>query len=101
MKFFAALLLCTIALFLVQPIFASHANKKCIKTCCPESGRDKKECPKSCNPFFTCIYCQYLPAKNILIKEVVYNSTSKHQKDFDANILKGYYAVCWHPPNRF
>src|SRR5438045_2751510 len=100
MRFWAAILLLNISFFLVQPVFPSQSENKCIKNCCPESSKDKKECPKNCNPFFTCIYCQYIVTDNVKIKAVSYNTSIKHFNGLQSSILIGYVSTCLHPPDK-
>ncbi len=100
MKFLTAiLLLISMAFFLVQPVFALYFKSNCIRNCCPESTNNKKECPKNCNPLFTCIYCQYIPAKTIHVKNQVALIKSKQNTFYDSLIYAGYTTSCWHPPN--
>lgn len=99
MKFWAAILLLNIIFFFVQPVFASAYQNNTTDRCCPESNKEKKECPKNCNPFSMCMYCQYVPAKNIKIIKPEFIFFIKHHNDVNVNIVSGYRWPCWHPPN--
>jgi hypothetical protein len=83
--------------FLVQPVFAEAKKEKPDK-CCPLRSKDKNECPKNCNPFFTCMYCLYMPAKIITVKNKMPFVLLKQIISFDSPIYEGHIKSCWHPP---
>jgi len=99
MKFWAGILLLNITFFLIQPVFAAQPENECVKNCCPESNKNKKECPKNCNPLFTCMYCQYVPAKGLKIEQVKNVLFKEYITELNPNVLKGFVANSWHPPN--
>ena len=89
--------------FLAEPLFAkTNKDSICVKDCCSKKPHNTNNpCTGICNPFFSCIYCQYIPKKTIEITDLSQPITSKSFEFTTQDIAEGCLLACWKPPNYF